>query len=83
LNADCQESKVDSRFKRKRVVMARRIFLSEMDRSFDLEFWDKVGVEGRWSAAWEMTAEVQKIRGKDGDQPRLQRSVQSIQRARS
>jgi len=62
--------------------MTRRVLLSEMDRSFDLEFWDKVGVEGRWEAAWEMTAEVQRIRGKSGNQSRLQRYVQNIQRIR-
>jgi len=82
LKTNSQEKKDNSRFKRKRVVMTRRVLLLEMDRSFDLEFWDKVGVEGRWEAAWEMTAEVQRIRGKSGNQSRLQRSVQNIQRIR-
>ena len=47
----------------------------EDDGSFDLEFWERVGPEGRFAAAWEMTAEVDAIRGEHGDQPRLQRSV--------
>jgi hypothetical protein len=32
--------------------MARLVKASEMDRSFDLLFWEKVGAEGRFSAAW-------------------------------
>ncbi len=65
-----------------KVIMARRVPLSKMDRSFDLKFWEKVGVEGKWEAAWDMTIEVQRIRGENGDQPRLQRSVQNIKRVR-
>jgi hypothetical protein len=48
---------------------------SEDDGSFALEFRERVGPEGRFAAAWEMTAEVDAIRGERGDQPRLQRSV--------
>ena len=60
--------------------MARLIRAEELDRSFDLEFWRKVGAEGRFSAAWEMVLEVNAIRGKDRDEPRLRRSVQNIER---
>jgi hypothetical protein len=42
--------------------MARLIKPSEMDRSFDLEFWRKVGAEGRFAAAWEMVLEVNAIK---------------------
>jgi hypothetical protein len=45
------------------------------DGSFDLEFWQAIGGEGIFAAAWEMVGEVRAIRGEDGDQPRLQRSV--------
>ena len=48
------------------------------DGSFDLEFWQKVGAEGRFAAAWEMVQEVLAFRGQDGDQPRLQRSVTRV-----
>ncbi len=64
-----------------KIRMARLVKASEMDRSFDLLFWEKVGAEGRFSAAWEMVSEVQAIRGKDSAEPRLQRSVQNIQRS--
>ncbi len=62
----------------KRVIKERVTSLSENDRSFDREFWDEVGHEGRFSAMWEMIREKDLIRGKDGSQPRLQRSVQNI-----
>jgi hypothetical protein len=62
------------------VRMARLIRAVEMDRAFDLEFWDRVGAEGRFSAAWEMVLEVNAIRGKERHEPRLRRSVQTIQR---
>ena len=47
----------------------------EDDGRFDHEFWRRVGAEGRFAAAWEMVSEVSAIRGGDGHQPRLQRSV--------
>ncbi len=45
------------------------------DGSFDREFWRKIGPEGILLAAWEMVAEVRSMRGHDGSEPRLQRSV--------
>ena len=50
------------------------------DGVFDLEFWQKIGPEGIFAAAWEMVSEEQAIRGTDGDQPRLQRSVLHVVR---
>ncbi len=63
-----------------RTIKARFIRLGEDDGSFDRDFWAEVGSEGRFAAAWEMVAEVDLMRGKDGRQPRLQRSVTSIRR---
>ncbi len=50
------------------------------DGSFDLEFWERVGAEGRFAAAWEMVAESAALRGEHADQPRLQRSVVRVER---
>jgi hypothetical protein len=63
------------------VRMGRLIRAAELDRSFDLAFWKKVGAEGRFSAAWEMVMDVNAIRGKERNESRLRRSVQNIQRA--
>ena len=63
-----------------RVVMARLGRIDDDTRAFDIEFWARVGAEGRFSAAWAMVAETSSMRGLDGSQPRLQRSVCRIQR---
>ncbi len=64
-----------------RIRMARLVKLTEADRSFDLEFWARMGVEKRFKAAWDMVLEVNAIKGKDVDESRLQRDVQNIKRA--
>jgi hypothetical protein len=50
------------------------------DGSFDLAFWQQVGAEGIFAAAWEMVGEQRAIRGEDGDEPRLQRSAVRVVR---
>jgi len=50
------------------------------DGAFDLEFWSRVGAEGRFAAAWEMTSEATTLRGEDAGEPRLQRSVLRVLR---
>ena len=65
---------------KKRSVTVRAVRRGEQERSFDREFWRKVGPEGRFAAAREMVCEADLIRGKNASQPRLQRSVQNILR---
>jgi len=60
--------------------MARMASLEEAGRSFDLDFWGKVGHEGRFAAAWEMVIETFLLRGEDAGQLRLRRSVQGVER---
>ena len=50
------------------------------DGAFDLEFWRKLGPEAIFAASWEMVAEMRAMRGEDGDEPRLQRSVVRVVR---
>ena len=58
------------------VVMARVLRNGQKDDgAFDLAFWQKVGPEGIFEAAWDMVREHRAIRGEDGDEPRHQRSV--------
>ena len=45
---------------------------------FDIRFWQRAGVEAKFSAMWIMVGEFLKIRGKPNGQPRLRRSIQSI-----
>ncbi|MBI4822037.1 MAG: hypothetical protein HY791_37615 [Deltaproteobacteria bacterium] len=50
------------------------------DGSFDREFWQALGPERIFEAAWDMVAEVRAFRGDDADEPRLQRSVCRVER---
>lgn len=59
--------------------MAKKTTLEQMgSRDFDLEFWAKVGAEGRFEAAWDMVCDLNRWKGKNASQPRLQRSVASL-----
>ena len=64
-----------------RVIMSRVVRRKQHDdRSFDIEFWQKVGDTGRFAAAWQMIREVQLIRGQSGELPRMQKNVTRILR---
>lgn len=65
---------------RKRTFVTKLRKISESDVAFDLEFWAQLGPAARFAAAWEMVCEVDAMRGGDGHQPRLQRSVENLQR---
>ena len=61
---------------RPRVIMARVLRGGAPDDgAFDLEFWQRVGAEGIFAAAWEMVSEPSSMRGESAGQPRLQRSL--------
>lgn len=66
----------------KRKIYAKKVRKSSRDsKSFDREFWKKLGHEARFKAAWEMVSEVSLFRGEpDASQQRLQRSIQNIKR---
>ena len=63
-----------------RKITAKLINIKDDSRSFDLEFWQQAGAEARFAAAWLMVKEFLAIRGDDGSQLRLQRSVENVQR---
>jgi hypothetical protein len=54
--------------------------LSELDRSFDLKFWQDQPAQARFDAAWELIVHANKVKGGDVRQLRLQRSVEAFQR---
>jgi hypothetical protein len=60
--------------------MERRGKLKEMDRSFDLAFWQAQPPKARFDAVWEMIVHYNKVKGQDVRQLRLQRSVTHFQR---
>lgn len=57
--------------------------LEELDRSFDLEFWQAQPEAARFAAAWELVLMAWQIKGSDVGQLRLQRSVETFQRQAS
>jgi len=61
-------------------IMERKGKLEDLDRSFDLEFWQTQTDAARFAAAWELVVTAYQIQGKDVRQLRLQRSVESFQR---
>ena len=64
-----------------RIVRSRVLRNGEQDDGrFDLDFWQEVGPEMAFSAAWDMVHEQRAIRGEQGDEPRLQRSVVRVLR---
>ncbi len=67
----------------KRVIKEQLIRRNDDDRSFDREFWQEVGHEGRFSAMWDMISEAEYMKGKNAGESRLQRSVQTIIRRKS
>lgn len=53
--------------------------LKDMDRSFDITYWQRQGPDAIFAAAWELVVEAQARRGGD-DELRLQRAIESFQR---
>jgi len=62
------------------LVMERKGKLEDLDRSFDLQFWQAHSDTERFSAAWELVVMAFLVKGKDVRQLRLQRSVETFQR---
>ena len=54
--------------------------LEDLDRSFDLQFWQAQPAQARFDALWEMIVHYAKVKGQDVRQLRLQRSVTNFQR---
>jgi hypothetical protein len=62
------------------IIMERRGRLEDLDRSFDIQYWQAQPPQARFQAAWELVLHVAKVQGLDVHQLRLQRSVESFQR---
>jgi hypothetical protein len=64
-------------------VMERYGRLSELDRKFDIEYWQRLGPAAIFEAAWQMVADAHSQRPGGLDALRLRRTVEHFQRARS
>lgn len=61
-------------------VMERFGKLQDMNRSFDIEYWQRQGDAAIFRAAWEMVEFYYRDRGLDLNELRLQRTVENFQR---
>ena len=61
-------------------IVERKGRLEELDRSFDLEYWQSQPPTARFAAVWELITHAAKVKGIDVRQLILQRSVESFQR---
>ncbi len=64
----------------RRNFVERRGKLKDLDRSFDLKFWQSQTPQARFAATWELVVHASKVKGIDVRQLRLQRSVETFQR---
>ncbi|MEW5849522.1 MAG: hypothetical protein AB2A00_11960 [Myxococcota bacterium] len=65
---------------RRRRGTARFVRIKDDDGSFDLEFWQRLTMQERVEAVWDLTLEYLQWSGQDGGEPRLQRSVCRVER---
>lgn len=61
-------------------VFVRKGKIQEMDKSFDLKFWQAQSPKARFDAVWELIILAAKRKGQDVCQLRLQQSVVNYQR---
>jgi hypothetical protein len=62
-------------------VMERIANIQEAGRSFDIEYWQRQGDAAIYRAAWELVEFYHREQGMEPDELRLQRSIESFQRA--
>jgi hypothetical protein len=61
-------------------VMMRFGRIEDMNRSFDIEYWQRQGDAAIFRAAWELVEAYWRDRGFNPDELRLQRSVEGLER---
>ena len=54
--------------------------IRNMDRSFDIEYWQRQGDAAIYRATWELVELYHRSQGKDPNELRLQRSIENSQR---
>jgi hypothetical protein len=65
------------------LVMSRLVHREDADRSFDVEFWQRLGDAAIFAAAWEMVMFAHEFKGRDASELAFQRTLKRIQRTAS
>ena len=60
--------------------MEKKGKISEMDRSFDIEFWQAQSADMRFEVGWQLVVDYYQFKGKNLDELRLQRTVENLER---
>jgi hypothetical protein len=63
-------------------IMERVGKVSESNRAFDVEFWQRQGSTAIFAAAWQMVVDAHRWKKKSDAELELQRSVEHIERRR-
>jgi hypothetical protein len=61
-------------------VMERYGRLPEMDRAFDVAYWQRLGPRAIFETAWQMVVDAHAHRPGGADELRLRRTVETFQR---
>lgn len=61
-------------------VMERKGRIEDLDRSFDVEYWQRLGPSAIFKAAWELIELHHRQSGRDINELRVQRSVEKFGR---
>jgi hypothetical protein len=64
----------------KKNMIERRGKLEDLDRTFDIEFWQSLTSKERFDAAWELILHTERAKGNDVRQLQLLRSIENFQR---
>jgi len=64
-------------------IMERVGKVSETDRRFDIEFWQRQGSSAIFAAAWQMVIDAYRWKGKSDSELTFQRSVECVKSLRS
>ena len=62
------------------MLLEKRGKIEDLDRSFDLQYWQNQPESARFAAAWELVEQTWYLKGRDVRQLRLQRTVECFQR---
>ena len=69
-----------NKMRQKNKFVERRGKIQDLDRTFDLTFWQNQTPEARFSATWELIVHASKVRGIDVRKLRLHRTTETFQR---
>ena len=61
-------------------VMERFGKIQDADRSFDIAYWQRLGDAAIFRAAWELVEQYWRDQGRDPNELRLQRSIETFRR---